>query len=108
MATYDIGMDVHCNNTELAVEKGRKIVECYSVPMTIPAIADVLESLSGKKHLAMEEGPMAGWLCRNDLHGRPEKTDLDHMWASIRVEVAKELLSKQASFFAKWKIYSLT
>ena len=65
MATYYIGMDVHCNNTELAVEKGRKIVERYSVPTTIPAISEVLESLSGKKHLAMEEGPMAGWLYRN-------------------------------------------
>ena len=65
MATYYIGMDVHCNNTELAVEKGHKIVERYSVPTTIPAIVEVLESLSGKKHLAMEEGPMAGWLYRN-------------------------------------------
>jgi len=65
VATYYIGMDVHCNNTELAVEKGHKIVERYSVPTTIPAIVEVLESLSGKKHLAMEEGPMAGWLYRN-------------------------------------------
>ena len=62
MATYYVGMDVHCNNTELAVEKGRKIVEHHSVPTTIPAICEVLDSLSGKKHLAMEEGPMAGWL----------------------------------------------
>ncbi len=45
MATYYIGMDVHCNNTELAVEKGRKIVTRYSVPTTIPAIVEVLESL---------------------------------------------------------------
>jgi len=65
MATYYIGMDVHCNNTELAIEKGGRIVRRYSVPTTIPAIAEVLESLSGKKHAAMEEGPMAGWLYRN-------------------------------------------
>jgi transposase len=65
MATYYIGMDVHCNNTELAIEKGCKIIERYSVPTTIPAIVEVLELLSGKKHLAMEEGPMAGWLYRN-------------------------------------------
>jgi len=65
MATYYIGMDVHCNNTELAIERGCKIVDRYSVPTTIPAIVEVLESLSGKKHLAMEEGPMAGWLYRN-------------------------------------------
>ena len=65
MATYYTGMDVHCNNTELAVEKGRKIVEHHSVPTTIPAICEVLDSLLGKKHLAMEEGPMAGRLYRN-------------------------------------------
>jgi transposase len=65
MVNYYIGMDVHCNNTELAVEKSCKIVERYSVPTTITAIAKVLQSLPGKKHLAMEEGPMAGWLYRN-------------------------------------------
>ncbi len=65
MATYYIGMDVHCNNTELAVENRGKIVAHRSVPTTIPAITEVLDSLSGTKHLAMEEGPMAGWLYRN-------------------------------------------
>jgi hypothetical protein len=49
MATYYIGMDVHCNNTELAIEKGCKIVDRYSVPTTIAAIVEVLDSLSGKK-----------------------------------------------------------
>jgi hypothetical protein len=58
MATYYIGADVHCNNTELAVEKGGKIVARYSVPTTIPAISTVLSSLEGKKILAMEEGPI--------------------------------------------------
>ena len=65
MATYYIGADVHCNNTELAVEQRGKIVARYSVPTTIPAISTVLSSLQGKKILAMEEGPMAGWLYRN-------------------------------------------
>ena len=65
MATYYIGADVHVNNTELAVEHRRKIVARYSVPTTIPAISTVLGSLQGKKILAMEEGPMAGWLYRN-------------------------------------------
>ncbi len=64
MATYYIGADVHVNNTELAVEYRRKIVARYSVPTTIPAISTVLDSLQGKKILAMEEGPMAGWLFR--------------------------------------------
>jgi len=65
MATYYIGADVHSNNTELAVENRHKIMARYSVPTTIPAISTVLNSLQGKKILAMEEGPMAGWLYRN-------------------------------------------
>jgi transposase len=65
MATYYIGADVHSNNTELAVENRHKIVARYSVPTTIPAISNVLVSLQGKKILAIEEGPMAGWLYRN-------------------------------------------
>lgn len=65
MATYYIGMDVHCNNTELAIENRGKIVSRYSVPTTIPAITEVLDSFSGTKYLATEEGPMAGWLYRN-------------------------------------------
>lgn len=67
MATYYIGADVHSNNTELAIEHRGKITARYSVPTTIPAISNVLDSLQGKKFLAMEEGPMAGWLYRN-LH----------------------------------------
>ena len=55
MATYYIGADVHCNNTELAVEKGGKIVARYSVPTTIPGISTVLSSLEGKKIFAMDE-----------------------------------------------------
>jgi transposase len=65
MATYYIGADVHSNNTELAIEQGGKIVARYSVPTSIPAISTVLSSLEGRKILAMEEGPMAGWLYRN-------------------------------------------
>ena len=65
MATYYIGADVHSNNTEMAVEYKGKIVSRYSVPTTIPAISNVLVSLQGKKIIAIEEGPMAGWLYRN-------------------------------------------
>ena len=72
MATYYIGADVHCNNTELAIEQRGKIVARYSVPTTIPAISTVLSSLQGRKILAMEEGPMAGWLYRN-LNKKVEK-----------------------------------
>jgi len=65
MATYYIGADVHSNNTEMAVEYRHKVVARYSVPTTIPAISNVLVSIQGKKILAIEEGPMAGWLYRN-------------------------------------------
>lgn len=65
MTTYYIGADVHSNSTELAIEKRNKIVARYTVPTTIPAISNVLDSLQGKKLLATEEGPMAGWLYRN-------------------------------------------
>ncbi len=65
MATYYIGADVHSNSTELAIESRKKIVATYSVPTTIPAISNVLDSLQGQKHLTIEEGPMAGWLYRN-------------------------------------------
>lgn len=65
MSTYYIGADVHSNTTELAVNKSGKIVARYAVPTTIPAISNILDSIQGKKHLAVEEGPMAGWLYRN-------------------------------------------
>jgi len=68
MATYYIGADLHCNNTELAIESRGKVVRRYSVPTTIRAIGEVLDSLSGKKHMVFEEGPMAGWLYRNLVH----------------------------------------
>lgn len=65
MNTYYIGADVHCNKTELAVERKNKIIQRFSVPTTIPAISEVLKSIPGRKHLTFEEGPMAGWLYRN-------------------------------------------
>ena len=68
MATYYIGADVHVNNTELAVEYRRTIVQRYSGPTSIPAISAMLGSLQDKKFLAIEEGPMAGWLYRNLSH----------------------------------------
>jgi transposase len=65
MSTYYIGADVHSNSTELAIEKKGEIVARYSVPTNIRAIANVLDSIQGKKYLAIEEGPMSGWLYRN-------------------------------------------
>jgi len=72
MSTYYIGADVHSNSTELAIEKRGKIVARYSIPTSIPAIVNVLDSIQGKKYLAVEEGPMSGWLYRN-LHDKLEQ-----------------------------------
>ena len=65
MSSYYIGADVHSNSTELAIENRGKIVARYSVPTSIPAIANVLNVFQGKKYMAIEEGPMSGWLYRN-------------------------------------------
>ena len=65
MVIHYIGADVHCNNTELAVEQKGRIVRRYSVATTVRAIRDVLDEIGGTRHLALEEGPLAGWLYRN-------------------------------------------
>ncbi|OHB84964.1 MAG: hypothetical protein A2Z38_12235 [Planctomycetes bacterium RBG_19FT_COMBO_48_8] len=65
MATYYIGADVHSNNIEMAIFNRKKIVQRYTIPASISAAAQVLDSLNGKKYMAIEEGPMSGWLYRN-------------------------------------------
>jgi transposase len=65
MTTYYIGADVHSNSTDLAIEKNKKIMARHKIPTTVPALSKVLDSLKGKKHLVIEESPMAGWLYRN-------------------------------------------
>jgi transposase len=65
MATYYIGADVHSNNIEMAIVKRKTVVQRYAIPARISAVAQVLESLNGKKYMAIEEGPMSGWLYRN-------------------------------------------
>jgi transposase len=65
MGTYYIGMDVHSKSTDVAVEAKGKIVARYAVPTNVRAIRSLLEGHGGDKHVAMEEGPMAGWLFRN-------------------------------------------
>lgn len=69
MTSYYIGLDVHSKTTEIAIEKNKQILHRYTVPTSIPAISQVLDSLQGTKRLALEEGPMAGWLYRQ-LHTR--------------------------------------
>ena len=65
MATYYIGADVHSNNIEMSIFNRKKIVQRYTIPARISAAAEILESLKGKKYMAIEEGPMSGWLYRN-------------------------------------------
>jgi len=65
MKNYYIGLDVHCNKTELAIEQNRKIIGNYSVPTSIRAIREVLGQFDGHKHVTFEEGTMSGWLYRN-------------------------------------------
>jgi len=67
MKTYYIGVDLHCNNTEIAIETKVHIEARYSLPTSISAIRKVLDSLQGKKYLAVEETTLAGWFYRN-LH----------------------------------------
>jgi len=59
MANYYIGADVDSKMTELAIEKKEKIIRRYRVPTSIPALKEVLGSISGTKFLTFEEGPMA-------------------------------------------------
>lgn len=72
MATYYIGADVHSNSIEMAIYNRKKIVQRYTIPASISAVAQVLESLKGKKYMAIEEGPMSGWLYRN-LHRQVDR-----------------------------------
>ena len=72
MATYYIGADVHNNSIEMSIMNRRKIVKRYTIPTSISAATQVLDSLSGKKHIAIEEGPMSGWLYRN-IHRKVER-----------------------------------
>jgi len=64
MATYYIGADVHANSIEIAVMYRKQIIHRYTVPTSVPAVAQVLNGLPGVKHMVIEEGPMAGWLYR--------------------------------------------
>lgn len=68
---YYIGADVHSNNIELAIRHRSKIMQRYSLPSSLPPILEVLDSIKGKKQMAIEEGPMAGWLYR----GLADKVD---------------------------------
>ena len=62
MAISYIGADVDCKMTEFAVEKNGKITDRDRVPTDIRSMSNFLSSISGRKIMTVEEGPMAGWL----------------------------------------------
>jgi transposase len=49
----------------MAIQNRKEIVKRHTLPTSISAAAQVLDSLPGKKYMAIEEGPMSGWLYRN-------------------------------------------
>jgi len=65
--TYYIGVDVHSNNIEMAVRHKGQVRQRFALPTSIPAVATAIDSFNGPKMMAIEEGPMAGWLYRNLL-----------------------------------------
>jgi hypothetical protein len=65
MTVHYIGADVDSKMTNLAVDRGGRIVRELCVPTSIPSLVAALESIRRPRKLTMEEGPMAHWLARN-------------------------------------------
>ena len=65
MSINYVGADVDCKMTELAVERNGKIRARDRVPTDIKSLGNFLKSITGRKAMVIEEGPMAGWLYRN-------------------------------------------
>jgi transposase len=63
---YYIGLDTHSAFTDFAImTEAGKIVERGTCATNIPALSDVLRSVSRPRFVTFEEGPLAGWLFRN-------------------------------------------
>lgn len=60
-----IGLDVHCQFTEIAVvtPTGRvtKRLRCST---TLAALIEAVKSVRGQRHVVLEEGPVADWVYR--------------------------------------------
>lgn len=61
-----IGLDVHCQETEIAVltQSGR-LTKRMRVATTIPTLVEALRSMGPPGEVVLEEGPLADWLYRN-------------------------------------------
>jgi transposase len=63
---YFITMDTHCRTTDICVKTGHgKLIRREKVSTGIPQLREVIESVPRPRHVAFEEGAMAGWLFRN-------------------------------------------
>jgi transposase len=59
-------MDTHCRTTDVCVKTARgKLVRREHVSTGIPQLREVIEAVPRPRHVAFEEGAMAGWLYRN-------------------------------------------
>ena len=61
-----IGLDAHCQFTEMAVVNARgEVVQRGRCPTTIPALTELLGTAPRPCAVALEEGPLADWLWRH-------------------------------------------
>ena len=66
---YYIGMDAHCEISELkVVTTSGRLVSSWRGPTTIPALTKAIEKVPRPRYLAVEEGAIADWLFRNLSH----------------------------------------
>jgi len=64
--THIIGMDTHCQTTDIAVMAASgPLKRRERCPTTIPEILKVIESVPRPREVVFEEGPLADWLLRS-------------------------------------------
>ncbi|HBG28707.1 MAG: hypothetical protein A2Y10_12195 [Planctomycetes bacterium GWF2_41_51] len=83
-----IGVDVHSNNIEMAVRHKGQISQSFALPTSISAVITALDSIKSPKMMAIEEGPMAGWLYRNLLKKSINLSSQNHAETSSSVLMA--------------------
>jgi transposase len=60
-----IGLDVHCQSTEMAVVTGTgRVTKRLRCPTTLPSLIESIESIAGQRHVVLEEGPISDWVYR--------------------------------------------
>jgi len=66
MRGYYIGLDTHSTFTKLAaMTESGKIVKQTGGATTIPVLVELLRAIPRPRYVAIEEGPLAGWLYRH-------------------------------------------